>query len=46
MFSENSIIVQAWVRQIKQEVVTRGDVPNLSNLRDVVFSILDNEEVA
>ena len=46
MFNEHSIVVQAWIRQIKQEVVTREDVPNLSNLRDVVYSILDNEEVA
>ena len=44
MFNENSITVQAWVRKIKQGAVTFDDVPSLSNLRDVVGSILDNNE--
>lgn len=46
MFSDKSITVQAWIRQIKQGAVTFNDVPDLFNLRDVVGSILDiNKEV-
>lgn len=45
MFSKESVVVQAWVRQIKKEAVKREDVPSLSNLRDVVLSILDIKEV-
>lgn len=44
MFNENSIVVQAWVRQIKQKVVTFDDVPVLFNFRDVVSNILDNNK--
>lgn len=45
MFNENSVVVQAWVRKIRQEAVTFDDVPTLFNLRDVVGGILGiNEE--
>lgn len=40
MFTEKSIVVQAWVRKINQGAVTFDDVPNLSNLRDVVADVL------
>jgi len=40
-FTENSPVVQAWVRQIKGGTYTREDVPNLGNLREIVYSILD-----
>lgn len=46
MFSKNSIVVQAWVRKIQEGAVTFEDVPALSNLRDIVTSILDNNEEA
>lgn len=44
MFNKKSVVVQAWVRQIKnpEGSVTFDDVPALSNLRDVVGSILEN----
>lgn len=43
MFNENSGLVQVWVRLIKQGLYTINNVPNLSNLREVVSSILNNE---
>lgn len=46
MFNENSVIVQAWVRQIQnpEGTVTYEDVPALSNLRDVVGRILETNK--
>lgn len=40
-FTENSPIVQAWVRQIKDGAYNRTDVPKLGNLQEIVYSILD-----
>lgn len=41
MFNENSGLVQLWVKNIKAGNYTREQVPNLSNLREVVYQILD-----
>lgn len=41
MFNENSILVQTWVRLVQDGPYTREQVPRLSNLRDVVYKILD-----
>lgn len=45
MFNENSGLVQLWVKNVKDENsgYTRGQVPALSNLQTVVFTILDRE---
>ncbi len=43
MFNENSAIVQLWVRYIRGGKYTREQVPNLSNLREMVFAMLDAE---
>lgn len=45
MFNENSQIVKVWVRLIKSNngYYTRDMVPDLGNLREVVFQILDEE---
>lgn len=43
MFNENSGLVQVWVRLIKQGLYTINNVSNLSNLREAVSSILNNE---
>lgn len=40
-FNENSYLVQFYVKKIN-EGLPREDVPNLFNLRDVVYSIIDN----
>lgn len=44
MFTENSIIVKSWVDLIRKGTFTRDQVPELGNLQEVVFSILDKEE--
>ena len=43
MFDENSQLVKTWVRLVKAGTYTRDDVPNLSNLREVVGNVLDKE---
>ena len=44
MFSENSGLVKLWVRSIQKGNYERKQVPNLSNLQDVVYGILDRAE--
>ena len=41
MFNENSGLVNIWVRNIKDGNVAREQVPKLSNLQEVVYKILD-----
>lgn len=41
MFNENSIVVQTWVRAVRNGTKTLEDVPDLSNLREVVISIIE-----
>lgn len=43
MFSEDSQLVKAWVRLVKDGPYERGDVPELSNLQEVVYAVLDKE---
>ena len=42
MFNENSGLVKVWVRLLSQENsrYTTKDIPNISNLREVVLSLL------
>lgn len=40
-FNENSALVQLYVKRIREGNTTREDVPNLFNLREVVFEVLD-----
>jgi hypothetical protein len=42
-FNENSALVKIWVRNVQEGNYTREQVPNLFNLRDVVYSILDEQ---
>lgn len=44
MFDENSQLVKTWVRLVSERIYPRDQVPNLSNLRDVVNKILDNKK--
>lgn len=44
MFNKNSGLVQVWVNLIKQGTYTIEQVPNLSNLREVVASVLEGGE--
>lgn len=41
IFTEDSPVVQAWVRLVQQGKYKREDVPVLGNLREVVYSILE-----
>ena len=41
MFNENSGLVKAWVNLINQGAYTLEQVPKLSNLREVVYAILE-----
>lgn len=43
MFNEHSGLVQVWVRLIKQRTYTIDNVPNLSNLKEIVLRVLNNE---
>ena len=43
MFNENSQLVKTWVRLVKAGTYTREQVPNLSNLKEVVGTVLDKE---
>lgn len=42
-FTENSYLVQLYVMNIRKKVITKEDVPNLYNLRDMVYSIIDTQ---
>lgn len=44
--NENSGLVKIWARNIKEGNITREDVPNLSNLREIVFKVLDDNVTA
>lgn len=44
MFDKNSGLVQVWVRLIQNGTYSLNDVPNLSNLKDVVTSIITGQE--
>ena len=45
MFNEDSGLVQMWVQAIKDNKYTKEQVPNLSNLREIVFKVLDPESL-
>ena len=44
MINKDSRVVKAWVNLIKQGAYTIEQVPNLSNLREVVASVLEGGE--
>lgn len=43
-FNKDSIIVKTWVALILAGTYTIDDVPNISNLREVVQEVLDEQE--
>ena len=43
MFNKNSGLVLLWVQNVERELYTREQVPNLSNLREVVHQVLDEK---
>ena len=44
MFNKDSGLVKPWVNLIKEGAYTIEQVPNLSNLREVVASVLEGGE--
>jgi len=40
MFNKNSAIVQIWIRLIESDKKTLEDVPELSNLKEVITEII------
>jgi hypothetical protein len=44
MFDKNSGLVKTWVNLVQQGAYTVDQVPNLSNLREVVISVLEGGE--
>lgn len=46
MFNENSGLVKTWVNLVKKGAYTVEQIPNLSNLREVVISVLEGGEKA
>lgn len=44
MFNENSMVVRAWVDKIRKGEKSLEEVPNLSNLIDVVTTIIERDE--
>lgn len=40
MFDENSIVVKTWVKAVRNGAKKIEDVPTISNLREVVVSII------
>lgn len=43
IFTEESAIVKTWVRLLSNKEYSREQVPELGNLREVVFGILDKQ---
>jgi hypothetical protein len=44
MFNEESIVVQTWVKAVRSGEKLLADVPNLSNLIEVVTQIVEGDE--
>ena len=44
MFTTESALVQIWARNVREGNYTREQVPNLSNLREMVYAVLDAEQ--
>lgn len=44
VFTENSGLVKVWVRLVYNGTYTRDQVPDMYNMREVVYSVLDSLE--
>lgn len=43
MFNENSVIVKAWVNLVRNGTYPKESVPNISNLQEIVFKVLEGK---
>lgn len=46
VFTKDSGLVKLWVRMVENGTYTREQVPNIYNLREVVYEVLDEDEAA
>lgn len=42
-FTKNSGLVKVWARQVQGGTYTRDQVPDIFNLREVVYAVLDEQ---
>ncbi len=45
MFNENSVIVKTWVELVRNGTYQKENVPNISNLKEIVFRVLETEDL-
>lgn len=45
MFNENSVIVKTWVELVRNGTYQKESVPNISNLQEIVFRVLETEDL-
>lgn len=45
-FTKESALAKLWVKNVKEGKYRREQVPDLFNLRDVVYQLLDEENAA
>ena len=43
MFNENSVIVKTWVSLVKNGTYKKENEPNISNLQEIVFKVLEGK---
>nr|DAR51687.1 MAG TPA: hypothetical protein [Caudoviricetes sp.] len=43
MFNANSVIVKTWVELVRNGTYPKESVPNISNLQEIVFRVLETE---
>ena len=43
-FDENSGLVKTWVRLVESRQYSKEQVPNIGNLREIVYKILEKGE--
>lgn len=46
MFTVKSALVTIWVEAVKEGKYTREQVPKLSNMQEMVYAVLDEENAA
>lgn len=45
MFNESSVIVKTWVELVRNGTYPKESVPNISNLQEIVFRVLETEDL-
>jgi hypothetical protein len=45
VFNESSVIVKTWVELVRNGTYPKESVPNISNLQEIVFRVLETEDL-